>query len=135
MNIFNWLKSAFSIKGRMRGDSFRSYRCNQCNRMEQKLREKKILENAPKVVAVGGGTGLSVLLRGLKKYTSNITAIVTVADDGGGSGVLREDLGMLPPEIFETVFWPLRIRNRSWSSFCSIVSKRGHSRGKVSEIF
>ncbi|HHY90689.1 MAG TPA: YvcK family protein [Clostridiales bacterium] len=97
MNIFNWLKSAFSIKGRMRGDSFRSYRCNQCNRMEQKLREKKILENAPKVVAVGGGTGLSVLLRGLKKYTSNITAIVTVADDGGGSGVLREDLGMLPP--------------------------------------
>ncbi len=51
----------------------------------------------PKIVVVGGGTGLSVLLRGLKKFTHNITAIVTVADDGGGSGVLREDLGMLPP--------------------------------------
>lgn len=51
----------------------------------------------PKIVAIGGGTGLSILLRGLKKFTPNITAIVTVADDGGGSGILREDLGMLPP--------------------------------------
>lgn len=49
------------------------------------------------VVVIGGGTGLSVLLRGLKHKYKNITAIVTVADDGGGSGVLREDLGMLPP--------------------------------------
>ncbi len=50
-----------------------------------------------KIVAIGGGTGLSVLLRGLKKITTNITAVVSVADDGGGSGILREDLGMLPP--------------------------------------
>lgn len=50
-----------------------------------------------KIVTVGGGTGSSVLLYGLKNFTKNITAIVTVADDGGGSGVLREDLGMLPP--------------------------------------
>lgn len=53
--------------------------------------------NDPKIVAIGGGTGLSILLRGLKQFTKNITAIVTVADDGGGSGILREDLGMLPP--------------------------------------
>lgn len=59
--------------------------------------KKKKLELAPNVVVIGGGTGLSVLLRGLKEFTSNITAIVTVADDGGGSGILREDLGMLPP--------------------------------------
>ena len=51
----------------------------------------------PNVVVIGGGTGQSVFLRGLKKRTRNITAIVTVADDGGGSGALREDLGMLPP--------------------------------------
>lgn len=51
----------------------------------------------PRIAAIGGGTGLSVLLRGLKNITDNLTAIVTVADDGGGSGVLREDLGMLPP--------------------------------------
>ena len=51
----------------------------------------------PRVVAIGGGHGLSTMLRGLKKHTRNITAIVTVADDGGGSGMLREDLGMLPP--------------------------------------
>lgn len=51
----------------------------------------------PHIVTIGGGTGSSVMLRGLKKYTENISAIVTVADDGGGSGILREDLGMLPP--------------------------------------
>jgi len=50
-----------------------------------------------KIVVIGGGTGLSTILRGLKVFTNNITAIVTVADDGGGSGVLRHDLGMLPP--------------------------------------
>ena len=51
----------------------------------------------PRVVAIGGGHGLSAMLRGLKRYSKNLTAIVTVADDGGGSGMLREDLGMLPP--------------------------------------
>lgn len=50
-----------------------------------------------RVVVIGGGTGLSTLLRGLKAYTSNITAIVTVADDGGSSGRLRRELGILPP--------------------------------------
>ena len=54
-------------------------------------------ERGPKIVAIGGGHGLSVLLRGLKQYTSNITAIVTVADDGGSSGRLRRELGVLPP--------------------------------------
>lgn len=53
--------------------------------------------NETKVVVIGGGTGLSTMLRGLKQYTSHITAIVTVGDDGGGSGKIREDLGMLPP--------------------------------------
>lgn len=51
----------------------------------------------PRVVAIGGGNGLSTMLRGLKAHTRNLTAIVTVADDGGGSGVLRQDLGMPPP--------------------------------------
>lgn len=50
-----------------------------------------------KIVVFGGGTGLSILLRGLKRFTRDISAVVTVADNGGGSGVLREDLGMLPP--------------------------------------
>ena len=53
--------------------------------------------NGKKIVVVGGGTGLSTMLRGLKEHSHNITAIVTVADDGGGSGDLRNDLGMLPP--------------------------------------
>src|SRR5438477_7125582 len=54
----------------------------------------------PKIVAMGGGTGLSTLLRGLKKFTTNVTAIVTVADDGGTSGRLRRELGVLPPGDF-----------------------------------
>jgi uncharacterized cofD-like protein len=57
-------------------------------------------ERGPKVVAIGGGHGLAVLLRGLKQHTSNITAIVTVADDGGSSGQLRRELGVLPPGDF-----------------------------------
>lgn len=54
----------------------------------------------PKIVVIGGGTGLSTLLRGLKAHTSNLTAIVTVADDGGSSGRLRQSLGVLPPGDF-----------------------------------
>lgn len=53
--------------------------------------------NGPRIAAIGGGHGLSTMLRGLKRYTENLSAIVTVADDGGGSGMLRQDLGMLPP--------------------------------------
>lgn len=61
------------------------------------LYERQYLARGPKVVAIGGGTGLSTLLHGLKQYTNNITAIVTVADDGGSSGRIREQFGILPP--------------------------------------
>ena len=56
--------------------------------------QKRFLARGPRIVAIGGGTGLSTLLRGLKEHTSNLTAIVTVADDGGSSGVLRTGLGI-----------------------------------------
>lgn len=62
-----------------------------------KVYQKRILDRGPKIVVIGGGTGLSTLLHGLKEYTSNITAIVTVADDGGSSGRLRQDFDILPP--------------------------------------
>jgi uncharacterized cofD-like protein len=55
------------------------------------------LQQGYKVVAIGGGTGLSTLLRGLKRKTSNLTAVVTVSDDGGSSGRLQKELGVLPP--------------------------------------
>ncbi len=54
-------------------------------------------DEGPHIAAIGGGTGLSTMLRGLKNHTNRLTAIVTVADDGGGSGVLRQELGMPPP--------------------------------------
>jgi uncharacterized cofD-like protein len=62
--------------------------------------ERHYLRDGPRVVAIGGGTGLSTLLRGLKEITTNVTAIVTVADDGGSSGRLRRELGVLPPGDF-----------------------------------
>lgn len=64
---------------------------------EQKLMDRIPRVQGPRIAVIGGGNGLSTMLRGLKNYTENLTAIVTVADDGGGSGRLREDLGMLPP--------------------------------------
>ena len=61
------------------------------------LYTRRARERGPRIVAIGGGTGLSVLLRGLKLHTDNLTAIVTVGDDGGSSGRLRRELGVLPP--------------------------------------
>ncbi|MBD0267165.1 MAG: YvcK family protein [Cyanobacteria bacterium Co-bin8] len=61
------------------------------------LLTQRRLSRGPKIVVLGGGTGLSNLLRGLKQFSSNITAIVTVADDGGSSGRLRREIGVLPP--------------------------------------
>jgi uncharacterized cofD-like protein len=64
------------------------------------LYRKRVRRKGPKIVAIGGGTGLSTLLRGLKEHTDKLVAIVTVADDGGSSGKLRRELGMLPPGDF-----------------------------------
>ncbi len=61
------------------------------------LRAKSKLNRGPNIVAIGGGTGLATLLNGLKRYSSRITAIVTVADDGGSSGILRREMGVQPP--------------------------------------
>jgi len=64
------------------------------------LYRKRARQRGPRIVAMGGGTGLSTLLRGLKEHTDFLTAIVTVADDGGSSGRLRRELGVLPPGDF-----------------------------------
>ena len=64
------------------------------------LYNRRYRSRGPRIVTIGGGTGMSVLLRGLKEHTDNISAIVTVGDDGGSSGRLRENLGVLPPGDF-----------------------------------
>ena len=88
--FFNgWKKTTLSI---MDMDSAKSG-----NSLLEKLYRRSKLNKGAKIVAIGGGTGLSMLLRGIKKYTNNITAVVTVGDDGGSSGRLREDMGILPP--------------------------------------
>ena len=87
-----WKKTNFSMMG---ADSENAQRIKQS--MGEVLYRKMKLNHGPKIVAIGGGTGLSTLLRGIKKITNNITAIVTVGDDGGSSGRLREQMGVLPP--------------------------------------
>ena len=84
-----WKKTTLSI---MDMDSIKGN-----NSLLEKLYRRRKLNRGAKVVAIGGGTGLSMLLRGIKKYTNNITAVVTVGDDGGSSGRLREEMGILPP--------------------------------------
>ncbi|MCK9594731.1 MAG: uridine diphosphate-N-acetylglucosamine-binding protein YvcK [Candidatus Omnitrophica bacterium] len=70
---------------------------SRANELVDILYQRRQLARGPRIVAVGGGTGLSMLLTGLKEYSSNITAIVTVADDGGSSGRLRQQFDILPP--------------------------------------
>jgi uncharacterized cofD-like protein len=69
----------------------------QVDKVSEIIYLQRKLEKGPHIVVIGGGTGLHTLLRGLKQYTSNITAVVTVFDSGGSSGQLREDMGVLPP--------------------------------------
>lgn len=75
----------------------RPYRITDSQEVYHALVSLSARENGLKVVAIGGGTGLPSVLRGLKPYTQHITAVVTVADDGGSSGRLRREMGVLPP--------------------------------------
>ena len=70
---------------------------NREGRLVDIMYRKRFLEHGPKIVVVGGGTGLSVILHGIKEFTSNITAVVTVADDGGSSGRLRQQFDIVAP--------------------------------------
>ena len=70
------------------------------NSLADTLYTRRYRSRGPRIVTIGGGTGMSVLLRGLKEHTDNISAIVTVGDDGGSSGRLRENFGVLPPGDF-----------------------------------
>jgi len=72
----------------------------ESERVVDTIYRRRVRRRGPKIVAIGGGTGLSTLLRGLKDETDALTAIVTVADDGGSSGRLRKELGLLPPGDF-----------------------------------
>lgn len=95
--------------------------------MEKLLNRTK---SQPKVVVLGGGTGLSVLLRGLKEKTENLTAIVTVADDGGGSGRLREDLGMLPPGDIRSCLLALANTEPNMAQLLNYRFSEGELRGQ-----
>ncbi len=96
----------------------------------------RVLQRGPQVVAIGGGTGLSTLLRGLKEETSNITAIVTVMDDGGSSGRLRNDLDVLPPGDIRNCILALaqdeqRMAKLFQHRFWGTSELAGHSLGNI----
>lgn len=80
--------------------------------MEHRYEYRLPRARGPRIAVIGGGHGLSNMLRGLKQYTENLSAIVTVADDGGGSGMLRQDLGMPSPATSATAWRPWPTRNR-----------------------
>jgi uncharacterized cofD-like protein len=96
----------------------------------------RVLERGPSVVALGGGTGLSTLLRGLKEETSNLTAVVTVMDDGGSSGRLRSELDVLPPGDIRNCILALaedeeRISRFLQHRFQGAPGLEGHSLGNL----
>lgn len=95
-----------------------------------------IIDDEPKIVVIGGGTGLSVLLKGLKKYSSELTAVVTVSDDGGSSGRLRAELGVLPPGDIRNCLVALAqtetLMDRVFQHrFCQDGSLQGHNLGNL----
>ena len=79
-----------------------------------------------KIVTIGGGTGSSTLLKGLKKYFKDITAIVTVADDGGSSGMLRDDLGVIPPGDIRACLISLANTEKSMEKLMKYRFKEGN---------
>ena len=96
----------------------------------------RILERAPNVVCIGGGTGMSTILRGLKTLTTNLTAVVTVMDDGGSSGRIREELDMLPPGDIRNCLVALaedeqRIADLFQYRFTKSAPLEGHSLGNL----
>ena len=98
--------------------------------------DRRLLDQGIKILAIGGGTGLSSLLRGLKRYTANITAVVTVADDGGSSGKLREEIGIIPPGDIRNCLVALADEENLMSSlfqyrFSDGESLEGHSFGNL----
>jgi uncharacterized cofD-like protein len=95
VGIIGLLLTGFGVWGLMR--SVVSPFVTRGDSVLEVLYTKRYLARGPRIVAIGGGTGLSTLLRGLKGYSANITAVVAVADDGGSSGRLRQQLGIVPP--------------------------------------
>ncbi|MBI4373085.1 MAG: YvcK family protein [Candidatus Omnitrophica bacterium] len=99
-------------------------------------RKRDFLMRGPRVVVIGGGTGLSVLLSGIKAYTNNITAIVTVTDTGGSSGRLRDELDILPPGDIRNCLVALAdaeplIRDLFQYRFVEGEGLKGHSFGNL----
>lgn len=86
----------FGLRGAI-GSFLRAVFPNHLKKQVHSVTYRQQLRRGPRIVVIGGGTGLSVLLRGLKNYTANTTAIVSVTDDGGSSGELRGQFGILPP--------------------------------------
>ncbi|MDQ2960761.1 MAG: YvcK family protein [Candidatus Dormibacteraeota bacterium] len=94
------LLSFYKLGQSLLGPFLRAGNPSERRNLIEQLYAHRQLSRGPRVVTMGGGTGLSTLLRGIKKYTGNIVAIVTVADDGGSSGRIREEYRILPPGDF-----------------------------------
>lgn len=101
----------------------------QVDKVPEIIYLQRKLEKGPRIVVIGGGTGLYALLRGLKQYTSNITAIVTVFDSGGSSGQLRNEMGVLPPGDIRNCLVALSARESLMTDLFQYRFKNGHLQG------
>ena len=101
----------------------------QVDRVPDIIYQQKKLGKGPRIVVVGGGTGLYTLLRGLKQFTSNITAVVTVFDSGGSSGQLRDELGVLPPGDIRNCLVALSTKEPLMTRLFQYRFKNGSLRG------
>ncbi len=108
---------------------FRGILPNREKEVPEIIYRERYLKRGPKIVAIGGGTGLSTLLRGLKYYTSNITAIVTVSDSGGSSGRLRRDMGVLPPGDIRNCLVALAVSEPLMTELFQYRFKEGELKG------
>ncbi|MEY3330460.1 MAG: hypothetical protein RLZZ115_3345, partial [Cyanobacteriota bacterium] len=98
--------------------------------VDRLLSHRRLLRG-PKIVGLGGGTGLSTLLRGLKEYSANITAIVTVADNGGSSGRLRDEFSIIPPGDLRMALAALCADDEWGRSWAEIMQYRFASNGPL----
>ena len=124
------------VKGMMRSFIAAFMPSSKGTELVDMLYQRKQLSKGPKIVTIGGGTGLSSLLTGLKEHTSNITAIVTVADDGGSSGRLRQQFDILPPGDIRNCLValadaPILMRDLFQFRFDKTSELSGHSFGNL----
>lgn len=125
----------FASTHKMITNVLRAYVSDERESIPDVLYKVRHLDSGARIVVIGGGTGLSTLLRGLKTFTSNITAVVTVGDDGGSSGRLREATGVVPPGDIRNCITALADEEKLVTELFSYRFEQAHGEGLEGHSF